>query len=150
MTVEVAAPQPSVQPVQNATLKRRLICLVYELLILAAVLFAATLPVILVTRGLSHTLARPILQVWLLVICGWFYARQWVGEGQTLPMKTWKIKVVDLHGAALTTKLAWLRYAAALASIALLGLGFVWALIDRDRQFLHDRLAGTRLIHASQ
>jgi len=26
-----------------------------------------------------------------------------------------------------------------------LGTGYLWALFDRDRQFLHDRLAGTRV-----
>jgi uncharacterized RDD family membrane protein YckC len=25
-------------------------------------------------------------------------------------------------------------------------VGLLWALVDRDRQFLHDRLAGTRLV----
>ncbi len=135
-------------PATTATLKRRCISLIYEALILAAVLLAATLPVLLLTRGLPHALARHILQACLLLICGWFYTRQWAGKGQTLPMKTWKIKVVNQQGASLTCKQAWLRYVAALGSVALLGLGFVWALIDRDRQFLHDRLAGTRLVSA--
>jgi hypothetical protein len=34
----------------------------------------------------------------------------------------------------------------AIASIALGGGGYWWALFDRDGQFLHDRLAGTRLV----
>ena len=34
----------------------------------------------------------------------------------------------------------------AFASLALTGVGIGWALVDRDGQFLHDRLAGTRLI----
>ena len=144
MTADASAPT---LPSENATLKRRLICLIYEVLILAAVLLAATLPIVLLTRGLPHALARHILQVWLILICGWFYTRQWAEKGQTLPMKTWKIKVVSQHGTVLNLKLAWLRYVAALGSVALLGLGFVWAFIDRDRQFLHDRLVGTRLIH---
>ena len=145
MTAAVPSPSPPTAP---ATLKRRCISLIYEALILAAVLLAATLPVLLLTRDLPQTLARHILQAWLLLICGWFYARQWAGKGQTLPMKTWRIRVVNQQGSSLTVKQAWLRYAAALGSLALLGLGFVWAIFDRDRQFLHDRLAGTRLISA--
>jgi hypothetical protein len=39
-----------------------------------------------------------------------------------------------------------LRYLLALVSTFMLGLGFVWALIDRERCFLHDRLAGTCII----
>jgi len=34
----------------------------------------------------------------------------------------------------------------ALISLGVCGLGFAWALVDKDRQFLHDRLAGTRLV----
>jgi len=33
-------------------------------------------------------------------------------------------------------------------AVALWPLSILWALVDRDRQFLHDRLAGTRLINA--
>jgi len=31
-------------------------------------------------------------------------------------------------------------------SLLCFGLGLAWALVDRDRQFLHDRLAGTRIV----
>jgi uncharacterized RDD family membrane protein YckC len=41
---------------------------------------------------------------------------------------------------------ALLRYLLCWPSIILGGVGIVWALFDRDRQFLHDRLAGTRLV----
>ncbi len=34
----------------------------------------------------------------------------------------------------------------AFATLAVSGVGLGWALFDRDRQFLHDRLAGTRLV----
>jgi len=40
----------------------------------------------------------------------------------------------------------WLRYALAWPSVLLFGAGLLWALIDRDRQFLHDRLAGTCVV----
>ena len=49
-------------------------------------------------------------------------------------------------GAAIPVKKAAQRYLFALVGTALCGVGFWWALGDRDRQFLHDRLAGTRLI----
>ena len=49
-------------------------------------------------------------------------------------------------GDAVSLKQGWLRYALAWPSVLLCGIGLWWALIDRDRQFLHDRLAGTRII----
>src|SRR6266704_3164467 len=39
-----------------------------------------------------------------------------------------------------------LRYALAWPSLLVFGVGFLWAFVDRDRQFLHDRLAGTRIV----
>ena len=54
--------------------------------------------------------------------------------------------VGDLDGKPVTTGQAALRYVLAWPSVCFLGVGLIWALLDRDRQFLHDRLAGTRLI----
>ncbi len=130
----------------RATLRRRLISLIYEALIQAAVLFAGTLPVVMLTRTWDPVIARTTLQVWLVVICACFYVWQWTGTGQTLPMKTWKLRLVSKDGSPLSRTRALLRYAGALASVATLGLGFAWALVDRESQFLHDRLAGTRLV----
>ena len=35
-------------------------------------------------------------------------------------------------------------------ALALLAVNYAWALVDRDRRFLHDRLAGTRLVRADR
>lgn len=129
-----------------ASLRRRLISLIYEALILAAVLMAGTLPVVMLTHQWSHTAARVTLQITLLLLCGGFYIWQWTRTGQTLPMKTWRLKLVTVNGEPIDVRRACVRYFAALFSIALAGLGFLWALIDRDQQFLHDRIAGTRII----
>ena len=42
------------------------------------------------------------------------------------------------------------RYALALLGLAAAGLGFAWALLDPERQFLHDRLAGTALVEVNR
>ena len=130
----------------NASLRRRLISLVYEGLILATVLMAGTLPAVMLTRTWEQWSARLTLQLWLIALCSCFYVWQWAGMGQTLPMKTWKLRLVAKNGTPLSHARALLRYAAALVSVATLGLGYLWALVDRDGLFLHDRLAGTRLV----
>lgn len=131
----------------NAGLRRRLISLVYEALLLAALLLAGTLPVVLISGDWPHLYARMLLQGWLLLLCGAFYLLQWRGRGQTLPMKTWRMRLVSTRdGAPLSARQALVRYAAACLSIGTLGLGYLWALVDRDHQFLHDRIAGTRLV----
>lgn len=143
----MSAGGPAATP-PTAGLRRRFISLLYEALILAAILLAGALPMVMLSSGWPHTLARLSLQAWLILLCGCFYVWQWRGTGQTLPMKTWRIRLVTRDGTAVTTPRAIARYAAVLLSLAILGLGYVWAFIDRDRQFLHDRLAGTRLILA--
>jgi uncharacterized RDD family membrane protein YckC len=129
-----------------ASIRRRLLSLIYEALILAAVLLASALPIVMLTQGWEQSAVRAALQAWLVVVCGFFYVRQWSGTGQTLPMKTWRLRLVASDGARVGWQRALARYAAVLVSVATLGLGYAWALVDRDRQFLHDRLAGTRLV----
>lgn len=131
---------------RHATIKRRLISLVYEALILAAILMAGSLPIVMLSRNWDPTLARAALQVFLIVLCGCFYVWQWSGSGQTLPMKTWKLQLVTADGLPVTRVQALVRFAGTLLSVTTLGLGFLWAILDRDQQFLHDRLAGTKLV----
>ncbi len=65
--------------------------------------------------------------------------------GQTLAQKTWDLRLTDLDGALLRPIRAILRYLLALLSVGS-GIGLLWALIDPERQFLHDRLIGSRLV----
>ena len=61
-------------------------------------------------------------------------------------MKTWRIRLVSTDGTAVRPGLALLRYALCWPSLLFFGIGVLWACVDRDGQFLHDRLTGTRLI----
>ena len=58
------------------------------------------------------------------------------------------MRIVRRDGAPVEVARAALRYALAWISTMTLGAGFLWAWFDRDRQFLHDRLAGTRIVKA--
>ncbi len=132
---------------QPASLTRRLLSLVYEVLLLAAVIFAGTLPVLILMQDAGTTFTRPLLQIYLPLLCGAYFIWQWLHGGQTLPMKSWRIKLVTRDGTRLTPRRAMYRFIFALLGLALFGTGFLWACFDRDRQFLHDRLAGTRIIN---
>lgn len=61
-------------------------------------------------------------------------------------MQTWKIRIVTSEGQKLNNRIAIIRYLLAVTGTLFLGAGFLWALIDREHLYLHDRLAGTRLI----
>lgn len=125
---------------------RRIICLIYEALLLLAVLFIASFVFHLIFRDTNAVYFRPLFQFYLLVIMGYYFIWFWTHGGQTLAMQTWKMRIVSADGGSLTKRQAITRYLLALVGILLFGTGIIWALFDRDRQFLHDRLAGTRII----
>ena len=133
-------------PAAAATLARRLGSASYEIVLLAAIVFAAGWIFLTIEQLLPRAVARPLLQLYLLAVCAVYFIYCWTHGGQTLPMKTWRIRVVTRSGGALSPSRAALRYLLAIASIALGGGGYWWALFDRDGQFLHDRLAGTRIV----
>jgi uncharacterized RDD family membrane protein YckC len=140
----------ALSPAPAAGLGRRALALIYETLLLAAVLIAGALPPLLLMQQADASLLRPTLQFFLVALCGVYYIWQWLHGGQTLPMKTWRLKLIARSGGPLTLRQGLYRYFFALAGLALFGAGFLWALIDRDKQFLHDRLAGTKIINVAK
>ena len=137
-------------PLRAASLFRRLASGLYELLILLSVVFIATLPFSYVFGDATHGWKRHLLQAWVVVVMAAYYTWFWTRGGQTLPMKTWRFRVVRAaDGGRLGIGRALHRFALAVLGFLALGLGFAWALVDRERQFLHDRLAGTMLVDAA-
>jgi uncharacterized RDD family membrane protein YckC len=128
-----------------AGLARRLGSIAYEALLLTAVLFLSTWIFLFFGQFLDATIARALLQLWLLAVTGSYLVYCWTHGGQTLPMKTWRVRLAASDGGAVPLHTAVKRFFLVLVSAGACGLGFAWALVDRERQFLHDRLAGTRL-----
>lgn len=133
-------------PLRTASFGKRLASGLYELLILVALVFIATLPFSYVFGDATHGWKRHLLQGWVLIVMATYFTWFWTRGGQTLPMKTWRFRVVRADGTPLSPRHALHRFALAVLGFLALGLGFLWALVDRDRQFLHDRLAGTALV----
>ena len=128
---------------------RRLACALYDLLICVALVIVATFPFILVFGDATEGWRRHLLQAWLVAVIGTYYVAFWTRSGQTLPMKTWRLAVVRASdGGPILLVQAVHRFLLAILSTLALGLGFLWAFVDRDRQFLHDRIAGTRVVAA--
>jgi uncharacterized RDD family membrane protein YckC len=131
-----------------ASLGRRGLALCYEVLLLLAVLLVGALPFALVAGAADAVAARPLFQLYLVALTAVYFVWQWHHGGQTLAMKTWRIRVVTREGAPLDCARAARRYLFALAGTLLAGSGFLWALADRDGLFLHDRLAGTKIVRS--
>jgi len=130
-----------------ATLARRLASGLYDLLLTIALAMVATVPFLLAFGDSTQGWKRHVLQAWILAVVGAYYVAFWTRGGQTLPMKTWRIRLVRADtGGPVHVARAVHRYLIAVLGLAAAGLGFAWALFDRDRLFLHDRLAGTMLV----
>jgi len=135
---------------QAPSVLRRLAAALYDALLIVALMFIATYPFLAFFGDATQGWRRHLLQAWIVFVVGFYFVWFWTRGGQTLPMKTWHIRLVRHDGAAVGTARAMHRFVLAMLGAAALGLGFAWALFDRDRQFLHDRLSGTALIDARQ
>ena len=124
----------------------RIAAMIYESLLVTAVVFVAALPFLYLVGTAETGWMRHVFQLYLLGILFAYFSAFWLRSGQTLAMKTWRVRLVQVNGDTLTFKQAVLRFFLALLGLLLAGAGFWWALVDRDRQFLHDRIAGTRLV----
>jgi len=165
----MALPETAAPAFRSASLARRLASMVYESLVAAAILLTASFPYLGAATSRLEGLTRHLFQAYLVLVLGLYFVWCWRRGGQTPPMKAWKLRVVRRDGTPLGTARAILRYTlAALALGAAVVAAFVlwrepraagawlalapglvtvlWSLVDRDRQFLHDRLAGTRVV----
>ena len=116
--------------------------MVYETFLIFAVAFFAAWIFFFASgaRDATSGVVRRELQLFIVVVLAAYFLWCWLRGGQTLAMRAWRIRLVEV-----TPRKALVRFSLA---AALLPLSILWALVDRDRQFLHDRLAGTRLIDA--
>lgn len=117
----------------------------YEAILLAAIVFVAGYLYIALAQATPSGLWRLIFYAYLLSVCGIYFVFCWVRSGQTLAQKTWGIRVTGLDGSRLKPGRAIVRYLLALAGTTS-GIGLLWAAFDPEAQFLHDRLAGSRLV----
>ena len=124
---------------------RLLASLFYEALLLLALLFVATFLFVVFFGEATHPPLRYALQLYLWLISGLYLCWSW-SRGRTLAMQAWNIRLVNANGELLSMGLALRRYMLATIGLVLGGIGFWWALLDGEHRYLHDRLAGTRLI----
>jgi uncharacterized RDD family membrane protein YckC len=160
-----------------ASLRRRFASLLYEALLLVAMVLVAGFaiaPLVSPHSAASGQLAMPstvgrvVSFVALFALGACYFVYSWSHGRRTLPMKTWKLALVTVDGASLNLRRALSRYAAAwiapalalacyvvlqpygLGALAwpLLAINWLAAFVDRERQFLHDRMAGTRVVES--
>ncbi len=131
----------------NSSLLRRFGAMLYDGLLVLAVLFMATLPFVGVRGGEPVEPQNTAYQLTMLGVVYVFFVFFWSRGGQTLGMRAWRLRVETWDGQVPTFTRATLRFVLALVSLVPLGLGFFWQLWDKDRLTIHDRYSGTRLVY---
>lgn len=146
--------------------------MMYEAVLLFGVLFIADYLLDTLTQSRSGLMLRNVRQGVLLVAVGVYFVLCWRLSGQTLPMKTWHIRLVDRNGRPPAVPRLILRYLLACV-LPLAATAVVWGIklwsgwpatmmlavaapfsiflgswFSADGQFLHDRILGTRLVDA--
>jgi uncharacterized RDD family membrane protein YckC len=104
------------------------------------------LPHLALGMGFEIVLPGPLLLLHIFLVIGTYFVWYWTHGGQTLAMQTWRLRIVNVDGGPPELNQLLLRYLLSWPSLLLYGAGLIWACFDRDRQFLHERLSGTRII----
>lgn len=132
---------------RNAPLGRRLGAMLYDTLLILALLMAATLPFVAVRGGEPVEPGEPLYQLVMLAVAWAFFTGFWTRSGRTLGMQSWRLQIETMDGRRPGVATATMRFLAAILSWLPAGLGFWWQLVDRDGLAWHDHLSGTRLLY---
>ena len=140
-------------PFKYTGLFRRLLAIIYDLFLLIALLFIATAVMMVFNQG--HAIERgqplyPFYIAYLLTISFIFYGWFWTHGGQTLGMRTWKMRLQQDNGNAVTWPLALIRFITAIFSWLAAGTGFFWSLFSPQKRTWHDIASKSVLIDLRQ
>ena len=127
-------------------LGRRLAAMVYDGLLVAALMFTFTFILIVLRAGTAVSPASWGFSASLVALNILFFGWFWTHGGQTLGMRAWKIRVERLDGSALRWRDPLVRYASAWVLLFPPGVGFFWTWLDRERRCWHDRFSATRVV----
>ncbi|MGZ8191298.1 MAG: RDD family protein [Methylococcaceae bacterium] len=129
---------------------RRLGAIFYDFILLIAVLFLATALLLPFNAGEAFTSSQILYPLYLLAVSFFFYGWFWTHGGQTLGLRTWKIKVLTFNRQTISWQQALVRFLTAIVSWGFFGLGFLWILFDKNKLSWHDHLSQTTLFFDSK
>lgn len=126
----------------KALLWRRFAAMVYDSVLLFAVLYFAGLVAYPITQGQSS----PAYSLYLFVVMFLYFGWQWRHGGQTLGMKTWRVQLRPTEAKPVTWWQTLIRFMISWVSLLAFGLGFFWSLWDEQRRTWHDYVSQTQLV----
>lgn len=126
-------------------LPRRLLIMLYDGVIIIALLMLATALAILAGTGNHTAFKDPLYTTYLFLV--WFTYLAWCWhKGMTLGMRAWRVRITDHAGRRPGWKWCTVRFLVSILSAGLAGLGFLWSLIDSNKQTWHDKASRTQLL----
>jgi uncharacterized RDD family membrane protein YckC len=135
----------------SAGVLRRLGAMLYDLLLVIALMMVVTAVLLSLTGGEAITSERfgaweYAYRLLLLVVVILFFGVFWTRRGQTLGMQAWRLYIQREDGGLLRWPDVFKRLGAATVSLCLAGAGYWWIWIDRDRLAWPDRWTHTRVV----
>jgi len=127
----------------SAGLWRCFIAMFYDSFLLFSALLLATALAYPITKGQISLAFR----IYLLMVSFFYFAWPWLHGGQTLGMKAWRIQLQSSNDKPLTWQQALQRFFMAIVSWLALGIGFFWAIVDKQQRTWHDLASNTRLVY---
>lgn len=124
---------------------RHLMIILYDSLLLMSVLFFAGLIALALNDGQAIGQGNPFFLIYLVGVSFIFYGWFWTHGGQTLGMRSWKVRLITSDGTEVTWQRAFIRCAITLISWLPFGIGFWWQYLAKGRLSFADRLSGTQL-----
>jgi len=135
-----------------APLWRRLCAIVYDTLIILALLLAVSM----LYHGIVNQLIlgyetaprgyNPFLASILFIAVFLFYSLSWRRSGQTLGMLAWKIRVQNSDGSRISWGQCLLRFMVGIPALGLAGIGMWWMLLNAQRKTWHDFYSDSEVV----
>ena len=126
-------------------LLRHLAVIIYDFLLLVALLFLATALLLPFNGGKAFSHQQVFYFLYLLAVSFFFYGWFWTHGGQTLGLRAWKVKLLTDNFERVTWRQALVRFVVSLLSWGVLGLGFLWVLLGKNHRTWHDMASKTGL-----
>lgn len=130
----------------NCGFLRRIGCIMYDSVVIAALWMLAALPVVLIL-GDSVQAGKQWFQIYLWLIAGAYFIWFWGHGGQTLGMQAWHVKLVSAATTRSSSAHLLIRYVIATISLAVFGIGLIWAVGHPRSMTWYDLASKTRLVH---
>ncbi len=139
--------KPGTADLQAPGFFRHMAAMAYDSILLLALLFLATALALPFNNGEAFSSSQFIFPVYIFLVSFCYFGWFWTHGGQTLGMKTWKLKLLTQEHQNLSWPLAFKRFLLATLSLFCIGLGFLWKFIDKKHYTWHDRLSKTVLFY---